>query len=98
MVDYEQTVVLQRAIVGIPPDPVKAAFWTNFSNIYSDYIRAPYPGARKFRDFMPAGDYGKADERMQWFDEELFPKARAWLDAHPDGIDVEILLAGGYEE
>jgi hypothetical protein len=33
---------------------------------------------------------------MQWFDQELYPKAKQWLLDHPNGINADTLLRGGY--
>jgi fibronectin type 3 domain-containing protein len=93
MVHYEQTVVLQNAIADTQQ---KRDFWTSFSQNHGHRIRSPFPGAQTFKQFNPNGDYGNADHRMQWFNQELYPKAKQWLENHPNGIDVETLLEGGY--
>ena len=96
MVDYEQRVTLQNAIASTAED---RAFWTSFSQQHGGRIRAPYPGAAPFKTVLPNGDYGNADHRMQWFHHQpdgLYPKVKAWLEANPNGIDLQKLLSGGY--
>jgi hypothetical protein len=95
MVDYEQRRVLQPAIAGTP---AQQQFWTSFSQEHGDRITAPYPGALNFKDVIPNGDYGNADQRMQWFQQELYPKAKQSLLDHPNGIDARTLLSGGYNQ
>lgn len=94
MVNYEQRVILQNTIAATAQ---QRQFWTNFSNNYGSRIRAPYPGAAKFRDVIANGDYGDAEQRMQWFTQELYPKGKQWLENNAV-IDPKTLIEGGYNQ
>jgi hypothetical protein len=93
MMDYEQRVVLHGAIADTPE---KRQFWTSFTQNHGARIRAPYAGAARFVDVVPNPDYGNAGHRMQWFQQELYSKAKQWLEQNPQGVDVQKLLKGEY--
>jgi len=95
MVDYEQRVILQETVAQTQQ---QQQFWTTFSQNFGSRIVAPYPDALPLQEVISNGDYGNADHRMEWFEDELYPKAKQWLESHPDGINVQTLLSGGYDQ
>jgi len=91
MAVYEQRRVLQSRIF----DPNRA-FWTSFVQNYGSYLTSAVPRSNAFLSVVPVGDIGSADDRIKWFTNDLFPKFQTWVANNPADINVQTLLAGGY--
>ena|SRR5579862_2065959 len=91
MASYEQDSVLQSQLF----DP-NLQFWTSFSNMYGRYITSLIPNTASFTNFLPNGNIGLAADRLNWFNNNLFPAWQTWVQNDLAPIDVDKLFSGGY--